>query len=469
MAKRRLAFEEFFLTHLAALIRRSQWMNKKVVHQLLLLPYRGMVNAFIKNLPFELTDAQKIALREILSDLTGAKPMNRLLEGEVGSGKTVVATIAMYVVFLNGFQSVLMAPTEILANQHYKTISELLANYGVRVELITGATRSKRKDKKIEDADILVGTHALINRSLRFDKIGLVVIDEQQRFGVEQRALLREKAVNPHVLTMTATPIPRTVFLTLYGDLDLSYLNELPKERKLVKTWLVPQEKREAGYEWIKKQIKENGDQVFIICPFIEESETLTSVKAAKKEFERLKADIFPEFRVGLLHGRLKAKEKNEVIEKFKNREIDILVSTPVVEVGIDIPNATIILIEAAERFGLAQLHQLRGRVGRGNKQSYCLLFTESKSEQTLKRLAVMEKIFIGAELAELDLKLRGPGELYGTLQHGIPKLKAASFSDFDLIQTTKGEAEKILPHIDQFPRLLEKLNRITAKEISPD
>jgi ATP-dependent DNA helicase RecG len=268
---------------------------------------------------------------------------------------------------------------------------------------------------------------------------------------------------------MTATPIPRTVALTMYGDLDLSTLPEMPKERIPIKTWLVPQEKRESAYKWIQKQVVEGNDQAFIICPFIEESETMVTVKAATKEFERLKTDVFKNLKLGLLHGKLKAKEKDEVLDKFRNNDIDILVSTPVVEVGIDIKNATIMLVEEGERFGLSQLHQLRGRVGRGNKQSYCLLFTQSQNEMTLERLKAMETMNSGAALAELDLKLRGPGQIYGTDQHGVPKLKVASFSDFSLIGKTKAEAEKIFPEISKYPELLQKVEEINLTQVSPD
>jgi ATP-dependent DNA helicase RecG len=268
---------------------------------------------------------------------------------------------------------------------------------------------------------------------------------------------------------MTATPIPRTIALTLYGDLDLSILDEMPHGRKQIKTWLVPDEKRINGYSWIEKQIEDTKSQVFIVCPFIEESETMQTVKAAGKEFENLQKNVFRKLKLGLLHGRMKGKEKEEVLEKFRTGKIDILVATPVVEVGIDIPNATIIVIEASERFGLAQLHQLRGRVGRGDKQSYCLLFTESLNPETLERLKAMEKHNFGAELAELDLKLRGPGEIYGTMQHGRKMLKIASFSDFDLIRKVRGEAEKIFPKLNDYPKLLEKLKSINLKKISPD
>lgn len=464
-SKQRLAFDDFFLLHLVAMQRRHEWQKNLIGNKFSISKFNKSIEEFQKKLPFILTNAQKRAVSEIFKDIAQNKPMNRLLEGDVGSGKTVVSAIAMFVGFLNGFQSVLMAPTEILAQQHYSTISKLLSPFDIKVALQTGSIKKKKGD----NFDVLVGTHAVFQKNIDFKKLALVVIDEQQKFGVEQRALIRNKGKNPHLLTMTATPIPRTIALTLYGDLDLSVLDEMPHGRKQIKTWLVPPEKRENAYLWIEKQIKTIKGQVFIVCPFIEESETMQTVKAASKEFENLKDKIFKNLKLGLLHGKLKSKEKKEVLNKFRDGKIDILVSTPVVEVGIDIPNATIIVIEASERFGLAQLHQLRGRVGRGDKQSYCLLFTESKNPQTIQRLKAMESMSVGAELAQLDLKLRGHGELYGTMQHGTGNLKIASFSNFDLITKTKKEAEKIFPKLFEYPLLQKKLSKINIKNVSPD
>ena len=463
-ARQRLSFDELFLLQLSAMERKLNWNKNLVSNPFSVDKFKDKIEKFLSKLPFELTNAQKRVVEEIFSDISKEKPMNRLLEGDVGSGKTVVSTIAMYLAFLNDFQSVLMAPTEILAQQHYKTISKLLSPFGIKIGLATGSQKTK-----IKDFDVMVGTHAVLEKGINFEKLGLVVIDEQQRFGVEQRAIIRSKGKNPHLLTMTATPIPRTIALTLYGDLDLSILDEMPIGRKQIKTWLVPPEKRLNAYSWIEKQIKQTKSQVFIVCPFIEESETMQTVKAASKEFDYLKKEIFKNLKLGLLHGKLKAKEKDKVLGDFRDRKIDILVATPVVEVGIDIPNATIIVIEASERFGLAQLHQLRGRVGRGDKQSYCLLFTESKNPQTLERLKAMERHNFGAELAELDLRLRGPGEIYGTMQHGRKFLKIASFSDFDLVQKVRKEAEKIFPKLKDHPKLLEKLKDINLKQVSPD
>ncbi|HEX8965392.1 MAG TPA: ATP-dependent DNA helicase RecG, partial [Patescibacteria group bacterium] len=462
-AKQRLAFDEVFLLQLAAEKKRQEWQKTRIATAFSLEKFQKEIQDFWEKLPFSLTGAQQKAIHQIFEDMEKPTPMNRLLQGDVGSGKTVVAAAGIYLAFLNKFQSVLIAPTEILAGQHYTTIIRLLEPLGVKVALATGS-----KKEKTDNFDVLVGTHAVLSEKIIFKKLGFVAIDEQQRFGVEQRAILRGKGNNPHVLTMTATPIPRTVALTLYGELDLSVLDEMPKGRKTIKTWLVPNVKREAGYKWIEEKIQQ-GDQAFIICPFIEESENMTTVKAAKGEFERLQRFVFPNLKLAMLHGKMKPKEKDSVLEDFKNKKYDILVATPVVEVGIDIPNATIIVIEAAERFGLAQLHQLRGRVGRGDKQSFCLLYTESQSPQTRDRLASLEKIHNGAELAELDLKLRGPGEIYGTMQSGQRMLKIASFSDLSLIEKAKREASKIFPELTKYSELVKKVEEVEIKRISPD
>ncbi|KKU57830.1 MAG: ATP-dependent DNA helicase RecG [Candidatus Amesbacteria bacterium GW2011_GWA2_47_11b] len=429
-ARQDLAFDELLLLQTRALLHRRKWQTTRLAH-----PFavdQEKVLQFVASLPFVLTPSQNQAIKEILSDLSQPYPMNRLLEGDVGSGKTVVAAIAAYIAHLNGFQTLLLAPTQILAHQHFQTLTAL----GLKTGLVTASSKTL--------GTVLVGTHALLSKSLQLNKVGLVVIDEQHRFGVTQRSLAAAKGDSPHILTMTATPIPRTVALTLYGDLDLSILDSVPG-RIPIKTWVVPEEKRTAAYEWIKKQ----NTQVFIVCPFIEESETLTSVKSAKVEFERLK-DIFSELKLGLLHGKLKAKDKEQVIAKFRAGEYHMLVATPVVEVGIDIPSATIMVIEGAERFGLAQLHQLRGRVGRSDVQSYCLLFSDIPSP----RLKSLETHHSGAELAEIDLKLRGAGDIYGTSQHGIPNFKVAKYADFSLIPTALAAAVKLLPDLDKLPLL---------------
>jgi ATP-dependent DNA helicase RecG len=455
--RERLAFNELLFLQLANLHKKLDWRKNTATYQI--TSNKKASDEFTESLPFTLTASQKRSVAEILSDLSKDFPANRLLEGDVGSGKTVVAATAAFAAFAQGYQSVFMAPTQILAKQHFNTLSKLFAPFKVRVNLITS-------DEKVSDlgrTDIFVGTHALIHQKVPFDKVALVVIDEQHRFGVEQRAhlvkLAGKKRLAPHVLTMTATPIPRTIALTLYGDLDLSTLDELPAGRQKITTWVVPPLKRKGAYKWIEKKILNEKAQAFIVCPLIEESEieTMKSVKAVKKEFEDLKK-VFPELKLGLLHGKLSAGEKNDVIKKFKDGKIDILVSTPVVEVGIDIPNATIMLVEAAERFGLASLHQLRGRVGRGEKKSYCLLFTENKSEKVLARLSAMERSASGFELAELDLKLRGPGEIFGLRQHGFPELKIASWNDFDLIKKSKEVAEEAFQNPKRFELLFTKL-----------
>jgi len=460
-AKHRLSFNELFLLQLSSNLRRREWEKELSGSAFDLKSNKEKIDKFIKSLPFKLTTAQTRSTDEILKDLTSDKPMNRLLEGDVGSGKTVVAAAAAYLAYLNGFQSVFMAPTEILAQQHYKTLSAFLSPFGVSIGIQTGSRKTEEK------ADLLVGTHAVLN--VDFQKLGFLVIDEQQRFGVEQRSIMRKKGKNPHVLTMTATPIPRTVALAMYGDLDLSVLDEMPIGRKEIKTWLVPSFKREGAYEWIKTQIDQNKSQVFIVCPFIEESENATTVKAATKEFERLQNNVFKKYRLALLHGKLKSKDKERVLNEFKEGKFDILVATPVVEVGIDVPNADIILIEGAERFGLSQLHQLRGRVGRNDRQAYCLLFSEAPNPQTSQRLKYMEQTNIGSELAEFDLKMRGPGQIYGTLQHGRKFLKVADFSDFELIQQTKEAAMKVINEVNKYPLLLKKTNELSSSYVSPD
>lgn len=455
-ARRRLAFDEVLFHQLKSVYRKKQWNENKITNAL--KTDSKIYKKFINSLPFELTESQKKAIKEILTDLQKTRPMNRLLEGDVGSGKTVVAAAGAFAAFVNGYQSVFMAPTQILAQQHYKTLSNIFEKYKVRVSLVTSSGIKSDLGK----TDIYVGTHALIYNKISFDNVALVVIDEQHRFGVEQRELLVKKAKGkrnvPHTLTMTATPIPRTVALTVYGDLDLSTLTELPKGRVPVTTWLVPPHKREKAYNWVKEHITQNKVQAFVICPLIEESniETMKQVKAVKEEYENLKT-LFPDLKIGLLHGRQSLKEKNKVLESFRKEKINILASTPVVEVGIDIPNAAIMIIEGAERFGLAQLHQLRGRIGRGMEKSYCLLFTQSKSTKIISKLSALKKSLSGFELAELDLKMRGPGELYGVKQHGFPELKIASWQDTEIIKNARRIAEDAIAYPDKYKKLIKK------------
>lgn len=440
--KRRLAFNELLSLHTTNLFRKKKWEEAKIKKPLKI--DKPKLDSFTTSLPFSLTSSQQKVTQEILSDLAKDIPMNRLLEGDVGSGKTVVAAIAAYALYLNNKKTVLLAPTQILANQHYKTLGSLFKNHGVKIGLFTASVKSSG------DFDILVGTHALLNKGLKIKNASLIVIDEQHKFGVKQRNLLTKKTkgralVAPHVLTMTATPIPRTVALTFFGDLNLSVLDELPAGRQKIVTWIVPKKKREPGFIWVAKQIKENKTQAYVVCPLIDESdaETLTEVKAVKKEYEDLK-NKFKDLKFGLLHGRLKVTEKDAVVEDFKGGKLDVLVSTPVVEVGVDISNATIMVIEAADRFGLASLHQLRGRVGRGKKRSYCLLLTENESDKTQVRLTAMTKYNSGFALSEIDLALRGPGEIYGTRQSGIPELRIADWNDLEMIKNTRDVAERL-------------------------
>lgn len=422
MAKERLAFNEFFNLLVKAKERKKKLIKKKGIK---LNFDNSAIDEFIGGLPFTLTNSQEKVIKEILDDLKKNIPMNRLLQGDVGSGKTIVAAIATYATSIAGYQTVFLAPTQILANQHFESIKKLFPD--LAVSLVTA--NSKQLTTK---SDVLVGTHALLNKT--FENVGLLIIDEQHKFGVKQINFLQKQ--NPHVLTMTATPIPRTIAQTLFSDMDLSVIDELPKNRQKIKTWLVPNTKRSNAYDWCKLQITNNKSQMFVICPLVEDSEaeTLKDVKSVKKEFEILKS-IFPNQKLGLLYGKMKDTDKNKLLLEFSNGKIDILVSTPVVEVGIDIPNATIMLIEASDRFGLAQLHQLRGRVGRGSKESYCLLFTENESEKTVQRLTALTKTSSGFELAELDLKLRGAGDVLGTKQSGFGNLKIADWSQTKLIK----------------------------------
>ncbi|MFH0943140.1 MAG: ATP-dependent DNA helicase RecG [Candidatus Beckwithbacteria bacterium] len=443
-ATKRLSFNELFLLQLEARERKKAWQKKSLSHQLSV--NQEKVLKLIASLPFTLTAGQNRCLKEILTDLKKPVPMNRLLQGEVGSGKTVIAAIAGYVSYLNGLDTILMAPTEILANQHFQTLKTILKPVGLKIELITAS----QKPKKNLSANLYVGTHALLHRPLNLSKVGLVVIDEQHRFGVAQRAqLVAQSKLIPHLLTMTATPIPRTIALTLYSDLDLSVLDEMPEGRQTITTWVVPQTKRLSAYHWIESEILAHNSQAFIVCPLIEpsEKEALQDIKAVTQEFNQLNS-IFNKLKLGLIHGRLKNKAKNDLLAKFQANKLNILVATPVIEVGIDIPNASIMVIENADRFGLAQLHQLRGRIGRNNQKSYCLIFTQNSNPKVLSRLKQLEILNQGQKLAELDLKLRGPGDLYGLKQHGFLQLKLASLTDQALISQVNQAVSslKILP-----------------------
>jgi len=432
LARHRLGFDELLLWQLKAKLDRAHW--KKTMQAKALTIEKSDLASIIDTLPFRLTGDQVKAIDETASDMSKTVPMNRLLVGDVGSGKTVVSAIAMYIALRNSTSSLLMAPTEILARQHAHTISSI----GFKAHLVTGSI------KEIGGVGMYVGTHALLSAAKDIPNIGLVVVDEQHRFGVAQRSSLTALRPTPHLLTMTATPIPRTMAKVLFANIDISTLNTLPTGRKKIKTWLTPKEKREKAYQWITEQIRASGAQAFIICPLIEVSETLTSVRAVTSEYKKLK-EVFTTLRLGLLHGRMKPKEKDSVLSEFRERKLDILVATPVVEVGIDIPNATIMMIEAAERFGLAQLHQLRGRVGRGDLPSFCLIFTDDENPKIIERLKTLETVFSGPELAETDLKLRGPGDISGTRQHGLPVLAIATLSDAVLIEETGRAATQLM------------------------
>ena len=457
VARYTLVFEEFFLIQLKlALIREEN--NKHLSSIPLEIKKDGLVMNFINSLPFKLTSAQQKAVNEILNDLNSTKPMQRLLQGDVGSGKTVVACIMLLAAIENGYQAAIMAPTEILAQQHFNNMSKWLVPFGIRVELFLGSIG--KKQRKISETnlrngqvDIAIGTHALIQDNIEFANLGAIVIDEQHRFGVKQRLTLRKKSQNPQILTMTATPIPRTLAITMNGDLDLTVIDELPLGRKPIITTLTNSRKQIA--DLIRREV-EAGRQAYIVYPLIEESETL-SAKAATIEKERWQTEVFPEYKIGLLHGKLKNDEKDDVMNKFKNKEYNILVSTTVVEVGVDVPNATVIIIENAERFGLSQLHQLRGRVGRSDLQSYCVLSSSTKSMETKARLNIMTQTNDGFVIAEKDLQLRGPGEFLGTRQSGLPDMIIGDIvNDSKILELARSEAINFVKNynLDEYPLL---------------
>lgn len=460
-----LIFEELFLVQLK-LIRLRENTIKNTTSYSLKVKKDGLVNQFINNLPFELTSGQKQAVNEILNDMDSDTPMQRLLQGDVGSGKTVVATIMLLAAIENGYQGALMAPTEILAQQHYNNLIQWLTPMGLSVGLFLGSHGKKLRQKfetdlKNGQTNIAVGTHALIQENVEFNNLGAIVVDEQHRFGVKQRNVLKKKSQNPQILTMTATPIPRTLALTVHGDLDLTVINELPKGRKPIQTSLTGSHK--AVWDLIKKEVN-NGRQAYVVYPLIDESETL-SAKAATIEAEKLQSEVFPQFKVGLLHGKLKNDEKEEVMKDFKDGKYDILVSTTVVEVGVDVPNATVMVIENAERFGLSQLHQLRGRVGRSNLQSYCILITSSRSQETKERLSIMTETNDGFVIAEKDLQLRGPGEFLGTRQSGLPDLIISDIvRDAKILELARNEAISFVKDndINNYPLL----QNVTALEM---
>jgi len=479
-SRKRLAFDELFLIQLGVLSRRRDWQEQQGV--IALDKRLDCVDKFVSTLPYELTGAQRKALDVVIADIGSTKPMSRLIQGDVGSGKTVVAAAAMILAVANGAQAAFMAPTEILAEQHFRTLVKLFGigdvdgntfelpadtfGFPINVCLLMGSTKKKNRKEiygRISDGsiNIVIGTHALIQESVDFKELGFAVVDEQHRFGVLQRSALRQKGTSPHVLVMSATPIPRTLALTLYGDLDISVIDEMPPGRQEIMTRLGGPENRRKAYEFVHdKLIAEQ--QAFIICPLVEESEAIDA-KAAVTEHDRLSRDIFPQFNLGLLHGRMSSAEKEDVMRKFRDGEYNILVSTSVVEVGIDVPNATVMLIEGADRFGLSQLHQFRGRVGRGDKKSYCILLAEKPSSEAMERLQIMEQTGDGFRLAEEDLRLRGAGEFFGTRQSGLPDLRMARLSDTPLLEQARAEAIELFK---KDPYLKKPEHALLLKEV---
>lgn len=446
LARRRLVYEELFFFQLKMQAFRAMQRKRAdgVAHQF----DNEDVRQFVRALPFKLTDSQKKVIGEILHDLKQPYCMNRLLQGDVGSGKTVVAATALFATVKAGCQGALMVPTEILAEQHKRSLERLFEPYGIQVGLLTGSLTDRQRRDTIQSLhmgliDIVVGTHALIQDDVLFRQLGLVVTDEQHRFGVNQRSVLRRKGMNPDVLTMTATPIPRTLAITAFGDLDVSTLRELPKGRKPIKTYSVEHDKLERVIGFIRREVVE-GRQAYVICPLIEESEKLDVQNAIDVHMQMSQA--FPDFRVGLLHGRMPPQEKDEVMRAFKDNEVQVLVSTTVIEVGVDVPNATVMVIYDAVRFGLSQLHQLRGRVGRGEHQSHCILIADPKSETAKERMRVMTETNDGFEIARRDLELRGPGDFFGTKQSGLPEFKLADMmSDFEVMEQARDDTAELV------------------------
>jgi ATP-dependent DNA helicase RecG len=448
-ARQRLVFEEFFLMQLGVGMQRQRTRQERGIA--MRIDADRLSEMLHRLVPFELTNAQKRVIHEIWSDMAQPHPMNRLLQGDVGSGKTIVAAAAILAAVDNQYQAAIMAPTEILAEQHYINLHRLFQPLGISVELLVGRLTNKQRQQARERIAtgrgmVAVGTHALIQEGVEFARLGLAIVDEQHRFGVLQRAALRDKGVMPHVLVMTATPIPRTLTLTLYGELDVSIIDELPPGRKPVRThWKTPEERLKV-YAGVRKLIEE-GRQAYVICPLIDESDKL-QVRAAEQMAEHLQKDVFPDLRVGLLHGRMKPAEKEAVMDAFRAGELQILVSTTVIEVGVDVPNAAAIVIEDADRFGLAQLHQLRGRVGRSEHQSYCVLIANPKSDDGQRRMEIMTRTNNGFLIAEEDLRIRGPGEIYGTRQSGMPSFRVADLvKDMRLLEVARQEAFHLLEH----------------------
>ena len=466
IARNRLVFEELLTVQLALLELKNSYNNDiKGIE----FSKNAKMSDVINTLPFKLTKAQLRVLEEIDNDMESSKNMNRLLQGDVGSGKTVVAMCAAYKAVKSGYQAAIMAPTAILASQHLENFIDILEDLGIRCELlISGITKKKKEDilerLKNGEIDILIGTHAIIEDNVIFKNLGLVVTDEQHRFGVKQRTKIAEKGENPDVLVMTATPIPRTLALILYGDLDISIIDELPPNRKKIETFAVNKSMTDRVNNFIRKQLEE-GRQAYIVCPLVEENEEM-DLKSVEKIYETYSKEVFTDYKVDFIHGKMKQKDKDSIMERFKNKEIDVLVSTTVIEVGVDVPNSNIMIIENAERFGLAQLHQLRGRVGRGKYQSYCILKFEGKSDNVRKRMKVMCDTNDGFIISEKDLELRGSGDFFGTMQHGLPEFKIANlFEDVGILKLVQSVATKIL--LDD-PKLEKQENKL-LKELIKD
>ena len=466
-ARKRLAFDELLKLQLGMIMIKNR---AKTESGCKMSSEKVSMDRLYSSLPFELTGAQKRAVGDIIKDMSGTSPMNRLVQGDVGSGKTAVAAAAAYFAAENGFQTALMAPTEILAIQHFKTLSEMLEPLGINVCCITGSMTKKQRTIAAEQladgsCSVAVGTHALISDTTEFENLGLVITDEQHRFGVNQRAALAVKGNDPHKLVMSATPIPRTLALIIYGDLDISVLNELPKGRLKTETFAVTSKLRERALGFVKKQLDE-GRQAYIVCPMIEEGES--ELAAAKDYAKGLEKTVLAEYRTGLLHGKMPAAEKDKVMAAFKAHELDILVATTVVEVGVDVPNATIIVIENADRFGLSQLHQLRGRVGRGKHQSYCVLIAGTVTDESRQRLEIMTKTSDGFEISEYDLKMRGAGDFFGSRQHGLPDLKIADIAaDRELLADCQRAAKELLeasPDLSEYPALKAEVEALFSR-----
>ena len=463
IARRRFVFEEFLILQIALNERKDKNAYTKGV----VFSDVKCVRELTDNMPFDLTGAQKRTINEICKDCKSGKQMNRLVQGDVGSGKTAVAAAAIFMAIKNGCQAAMMAPTEILAVQHYEYLSNLFEPFGISVVLLTGGIRAKEKREALEkiasgDADVVVGTHALIRENVEFKKLGLVVADEQHRFGVEQRAKLMAKGENPHMLIMSATPIPRTLALILYGDLEISIIDELPPGRKPVKTYSVAGEMRNRIYNFVADNVRK-GMQAYIVCPLVEETEKSDLENA--EELKKKLSQAFSDIKVGLMHGKMKAKDKDEIMSAFVTGDVDVLVSTTVIEVGVNVPNANIMVVENADRFGLSQLHQLRGRVGRGGEQAYCILITDVENEITQKRMETMCASNDGFYISEQDLTLRGPGDFFGTRQHGLPEMKIANlFEDKDILKISQEAAKYIADRgIENYPLLKERCAKLIS------